>query len=190
MGTAELNLPVEDVVVVAYLLEKAAEEARGLTPLQVNKLVYICHGWTLGILGLPLIDNSSDQIQAWKYGPVVQKVYTLLKRFGRHEVSYQDFFELVGDFGIGTEVAKNIISDKLNRLVPKEGKVDIVLKAVWESYKNLTGGQLIGITHAKNTPWSKHVKKSIFGGVSHGVHIPDRTIKEYYRNELVEAQEK
>ncbi|MCY4672954.1 MAG: DUF4065 domain-containing protein, partial [Bacteroidetes bacterium] len=69
---------VEDFVVIAYLLKKAAEEGEGLTPLQINKLVYICHGWAWGKLNRPLIDNRSGQIEAWKYGPVVREVYTRL----------------------------------------------------------------------------------------------------------------
>lgn len=33
------NSTIEDFVVIAYLLKKAAETGRGLTPLQINKLV-------------------------------------------------------------------------------------------------------------------------------------------------------
>ncbi len=78
---------IDVVVVIAYLLKKASSINRGLTPLQINKLVYICHGWTLGILKKTLIENRTDQIQTWKYGPVVTEAYERLKRWGAQEVT-------------------------------------------------------------------------------------------------------
>lgn len=38
------KLPIEDYLVIAYLLKKAGLDGIVLTPLQINKLVYICHG--------------------------------------------------------------------------------------------------------------------------------------------------
>ena len=32
------------------------------------KLVYLCHGWMLGIYGRSLI---GEPVEAWRYGPVV-----------------------------------------------------------------------------------------------------------------------
>jgi uncharacterized phage-associated protein len=49
-------------------LELAEAEGRSLTPLQLMKLVYIAHGWMLGIHQRPLI---KDHIEAWKLGPVI-----------------------------------------------------------------------------------------------------------------------
>ena len=37
-----------------------------LTPLQVQKLTYLCHGWTLGLYSQPL---SRQQVEAWRWGP-------------------------------------------------------------------------------------------------------------------------
>ena len=73
---------VDVEVVIAYLLKKAAEDKKKLTPLQINKLIYLCHGWMLGILKKPLIENGVDQIQAWRYGPVVTEAYNMLKIWG------------------------------------------------------------------------------------------------------------
>ena len=38
-----------------YLWERAREKQQDLTPLQMIKLVYYCHGWQLGIHHEPLI---------------------------------------------------------------------------------------------------------------------------------------
>ena len=45
-------------------LRLAAERHTGLTSTQVLKLVYIAHGWSLALLGKPLI---GDEIQAWQF---------------------------------------------------------------------------------------------------------------------------
>src|SRR6185437_2444728 len=54
-----------------YLIGKAAPRG-GLDPLQVMKLCYIAHGFTLALTGRPLIE---DDVEAWKLGPVVRRVY-------------------------------------------------------------------------------------------------------------------
>jgi len=149
---------IDDFVVIVYLLQKAAEEGRGLTPLQINKLVYICHGWTLALLDRPLNNNNVNQIQAWKYGPVVQKVYALLKDFGSQEVTYTSFCQKFGSIGIGEDTAREIFSSKLDTLASEDRKLYKVLDMAWYVYKDLSGGQLItmGLPFFK---WVKHEKE-------------------------------
>ena len=48
------------------------------TPMHVLKLVYISHGWTLGLYGRSLINEPAE---AWRYGPVVPSVYHRYKSF-------------------------------------------------------------------------------------------------------------
>ena len=50
-----------------------------LTPLQVIKLTYIAHGYSLAINGEPLVDEA---VEAWRYGPVVPSVYYGAKKYG------------------------------------------------------------------------------------------------------------
>ncbi len=180
------KLPIEDYLVIAYLLKKAGLDGIVLTPLQINKLVYICHGWVLAKLNCPLIDNSSGQIQAWKYGPVVHRVYVLLKDFGSQEVTYDSFCERLERFLVGEESADNYISGKLEYLASKEPSVFKLIDMVWYVYKGLSGGQLITITHKHGTPWYQKVKRNVFGQVLHAIPIPDQIISDYYKNELRE----
>ena len=56
-------------------LRLAKESGQSLTPMQLLKLVFIAHGWMLGLYGEPLI---SDDVQAWKYGPVIPDLYQTL----------------------------------------------------------------------------------------------------------------
>lgn len=176
---------IDDFLVIAFLLKKAAEAGGGLTPLQINKLVYICHGWTLGKLERPLIENRSGQIEAWKYGPVVRNVYDRLKRWGAEEVTFDSFCEDFGSYGLGTEGAKELLSEGLSDLEENDPEIYKLLDIVWNVYKDFTGGQLITITHKDETPWRKHVRYSkFFHQVLPGIHIPDSTIFEHYQLKL------
>jgi uncharacterized phage-associated protein len=66
------------LTVAHRILELADEAGATITPMQLLKLVYISHGWMLGLYGKPLID---DEIQAWKYGPVIPKLYNAVRQF-------------------------------------------------------------------------------------------------------------
>ncbi|MCY4000360.1 MAG: DUF4065 domain-containing protein, partial [Bacteroidetes bacterium] len=61
----------------------ASHSGRNLTPMQLIKLSYIAHGWTLGISGEPLFN---DTVEAWRYGPVVPDIYHTYKEFGHSPI--------------------------------------------------------------------------------------------------------
>ena len=49
------------------------------TPLHIVKLVYLCHGWMLGLKGRPLVD---EPVVTGRYGPVIQSLYDRYSIFG------------------------------------------------------------------------------------------------------------
>jgi len=51
--------------------------------MKLLKLTYIAHGYYLGFFEKPLIEN---EVQAWKYGPVIPELYHVIKRFGNGRV--------------------------------------------------------------------------------------------------------
>ena len=61
------------------LIRLSQESKKPLTPMQLIKMIYIAHGWMLGIYKRPLIHN---RIEAWKYNPVIPDLYQSLKRYG------------------------------------------------------------------------------------------------------------
>ncbi|MCK0536567.1 Panacea domain-containing protein [Alcanivorax quisquiliarum] len=70
-----------DVLTVADTILKAAKSRdRRLTPMQLMELVYIAHGWNLGMRNIDLFQN---RIEAWQYGPVIPDLYHATKQFGR-----------------------------------------------------------------------------------------------------------
>lgn len=54
------------------------EAASDMTPMKLQKLLYYCQGYSLGLTGRPLFNDS---IEGWHYGPVVRSVYKEYKDF-------------------------------------------------------------------------------------------------------------
>ena len=132
-------------------------QRRPLTNMQVQKLVFLAHGYTLGLYDRPLY---FDNTHAWQWGPVTPKLYKSLQKFGSgfvtSKVPSQDF-------------------------VPGEDREAwSVIEAVWQGYGHRSGGQLSALTHKNGSPWEQIWNKERFS------IIPTETIGAYYRG-LVET---
>lgn len=152
--------------VANYFLEKAKRDGRGLTPLQVIKLVYIAHGWHLALTDEKLIEESP---QAWQYGPVITSLYHELKGYGNKPISSL----LLSDFGPiyvdGTSGPCEPI-----RIQPTEG-LEPFLDRIWTVYGGLSGMQLSNLTHQANTPWHEAYDEGV-----RNKQIDNDRIKEHY----------
>ena len=122
-----------------------------VTPLQVQKLVYLCQGWSLGFGHGPLF---VDAVEAWQYGPVVRAVYHALKRFGRSPV--RDW-SCAGDRDLSEDHER-------------------IIRLVWKSYGAFDGTQLSRMTHADNGPWDL-----VCQGNPKSQIIPVHVMRDHYR---------
>ena len=135
----------------------------GLTLMQLLKLSYISHGFTLTLLDKPLADEYAE---AWKFGPVFPSIY--------HEFKYEKP-------GPIKEQAKraNMMNNRLENFVSNFDKNEkIIMKFTYKEYGKLDGWKLSAITHAKETPWYKAWKK---GQHIRGFSISNEEIKEHYK---------
>lgn len=123
-------------------IELAAAQNKKLTPMQLIKLSYIAHGFSLAIHKRPLLDES---VQAWKYGPVIPSLYKRLKRYGSSAVTEQ-----VKVWGFGTPEQ---LADDDRQLID----------AVYEKYGTLSGVQLSHLTHRPGTPWAETYEPNVYG---------------------------
>ena len=121
------------------------------TPMHVLKLVYISHGWTLGLYGRSLINEPAE---AWRYGPVVPSVYHRYKSFR-------------GD---------PITTEPVDRSDEFDDEQRDVIEQVHEVYGDFTALQLSALTHKPGTPWDVTYRE--YGA---GVIIPNELIRDYYR---------
>jgi len=146
-----------DAKVIANRFIELAEESRNpLTTMQLLKLVYIAHGWMLGIYSRPLI---SDRIEAWKYGPVIPELYHELK-------SYRDQF-----------VTKKITCKNIDVDLDEQEK--LVVSEIYNIYGKYSGIELSSLTHKKGTPW----QKAYIEGVNH-LAISNDIIEQHYKEML------
>ena len=133
------------------LIAKGLGEGRTFTHLQVMKLVYFAHGWTLGFYHRPLF---YQQVEAWQYGPVVRDVYDALKQHrGRP---------------IDTEIPG------VESIEFYSQEIDVV-EQVYDVYGKLSGVQLSAMTHQEGTPWGKTIEARGQGAI-----IPNSLIEEYF----------
>jgi uncharacterized phage-associated protein len=124
---------------VANELLDAAEDVRSkVDPLQLQKLLYLAQGWTLGLTGDPLF---REPIEAWEYGPVVPEVYHSVKMFGASPIR--------GRLKAFNQVRRQVVTA---RELFDELESEI-LKAIWEKYGSWSGSKLISLTHQKGSPW-------------------------------------
>ena len=147
--------------VANYMLEKAAADGRRLTVMHLLKLVYIAHGFRMGMTGRPLIRHP---VEAWALGPVIPRIYEEF-RPGTLEV-----FGLIEDSSGVPHSADFTDSERET------------MDMVYEVYSPLSARQLSDITHEPGAPWDQ-VK-----GEGHFAVIPNKIIGDYYRGLIEDAK--
>lgn len=121
--------PVDPSYISERLLQRVSATERVLTPMQVLKLVYISHGWILGLLDQPLV---SEAIEAWRYGPVVRSVDRKYRKYRGDPIA---------DGGAPHDGC----------LHPQQRDV---IDQVFKGYGRYSGIQLSWLTHQPDTPWA------------------------------------
>lgn len=146
-----------DVITVADSILKIAKEAgRQLTPLQLMKLTYIAHGWSLG---LKRGDLFAERIEAWKYGPVIPELYQATKKWGRNPIPFDS---IEGPLEVDQDTAD-------------------FLREVFSKYGHMDGISLSALTHKPGTPWYEVYEEGVLG-----LEIPDPLIQRHYERLLHE----
>jgi uncharacterized phage-associated protein len=141
------------------ILEFAGAKNIKLTIMQLVKLVYFAHGWSLALLDRGL---SKHQSQAWQYGPVFPRVYSAFKHFGARHIS-----KLAID-AESTPFNEDFDDDEL-----------AIIDAVVDTYGHAHAYDLSNLTHKAGAPWDMVYNEA-------GVYapIPDDVIQSYFRKEL------
>lgn len=149
------------ITVANRLLALAAETDKALTPLQLVKLLYVAHGFSLALLNRPLI---AETIQAWKYGPVVKSIYHKVKQYGRGPIT-----EPIAN----NAPVQNLDADAL-----------ALTEALMKRWGHLSGVALSNWTHKPGSPWHQ-----VFRDDAADLEIPDELIQEYFRAFVLKRRE-
>ena len=164
------------VIVANYFVKKGKEEGSPVEGvLKLIKLVYLAHGWHLGIYGKnqPLI---RERVEAWQYGPVVRSVYDAFKYRGRLKITEP------ATTGIKEEM------ESIEKLADDDETIEF-LDEIWEVYGKYSGPELSKLTHEENTPWDATRKQERMP-IHFGVVISDDIIEEYYAGRIKEDKAK
>lgn len=144
--------------VANWFIMRARQDERVLTIMSILKLTYIAHGMHLVKKGKPLFRN---EIQAWRYGPVIVDVYRASREQGM----------------------------KITELLPGKSSIEDssvvqLLEEVWNKYSNRTSSELSKLTHVPGGPWDLARK---IGGWN--APIPNDLILQHYLAKTVRGIE-
>lgn len=110
-----------------FLSHSYGGEMDDLTNLKLQKLLYYTQGYALAYLARPLF---SDQITAWRHGPVVESVYHSYKQYGKTPLPALQNYSL-----------SNFDQDEI-----------FVINKVASTYGQYSPWRLRNMTHQEN-PW-------------------------------------
>jgi uncharacterized phage-associated protein len=158
--------PYPSMAVANSILDIAEKKGQKLDPLKLQKLLYFAHGWHLAFFEKPLID---EEIQAWKYGPVIQTVYDAFKIFGADEIDGPSI-----SYGDGTFAIFDIGSADTDR--------HNLFQEIWKAYGHLSGLELSALSHETDSPWYKvwNTNETKLRYLS----ISNEIIADYFKNQL------
>ncbi|MDO8380378.1 Panacea domain-containing protein [Phenylobacterium sp.] len=125
-----------------FILDRGDDEGIPIRHLKLQKLLYFCYAWFAGNKHEELF---SEDIEAWKLGPVVREVYLEFKDCGSRPIHTraQSY-----DWDNDRYVEPTIDRDLQSELLP-----------VWNEYKRKTDAWLVEATHADSEPWAMLVRQ-------------------------------
>lgn len=146
-------MPAPSPIIANEFIKRASAAGQSLTQMQLQKLVYIAHGWNLAINRAPLTD---DQPEAWDYGPVYRDLYGALGQYGRTPVSREI---RRGEFGGGVFLDEDEQAEVASAtLEPKE---TALIDRVFREYGKFHAFKLSALTHQEGTPWSEVYRQGL-----------------------------
>ena len=158
-----------------YFLDCAAREGKTLNAIQIQKLVYIAHGWRLALDKKALIEES---VEAGPWGPVIPALYDQFKRYGNEPIEERATRTRMLNKGetltfITETPAIDSECREARRLKP-------LLDKVWKVYSGFTPVQLANMTHQEGSPWD--ITRKRHPG-KRSASIPDSTIQAHFEKQ-------
>ena len=147
MSTIHDNLAAR----VNSLLVESCGKGHNVTPLRLQKLLYLNYG-----MYLKAHDNFLPHLrfQAWKYGPVVQEIYEYYKGFGSNPITKK--------VGVEGGVYPRLVDDK-------------TIQSTANKYAGMDAFELVALTHRREGAWYKAFAKKV------GTEIEHSDIKEEFQ---------
>lgn len=169
-----MSAPYSSKAVANTFLEISKEKGvTDVSPMKLQKLIYYAHAWHLAFLEKPLI---KEEIQAWKFGPVIPDIYFEFKEFGNSHITSQATELLFSEKGLEL-AAPTVSSDDKNALT--------LIQEVIRIYGHYSPIQLSNLTHSDGEPW-KLVADKYNEELPRGIEIPNSLIEACFKKRLPE----
>ncbi|PUZ27553.1 Uncharacterized phage-associated protein [Chitinophaga costaii] len=125
---------------IAYaFVQKGIAERNYISQLKLQKMVYFAQGYHLSQFGKPLI---IEDIEAWKFGPVVPDIYIQYSVFGPNPIVETDILAY---------------DDNLrNKLKTLDEQARQAIEYTWEATRDVSARRLSEWTHEPDSPWQKY----------------------------------
>lgn len=118
-------------------LERAKKEKIDISPMKLQKLIYILYKVYLKENDLKLFN---DRFEVWQYGPVISSVYQVFKKFRSNRIT---------EYYLNPDGTYNTVRFNSNP------RFDKAFEEVWNKYRQIDGIYLSQLTHQSDTAWSK-----------------------------------
>jgi uncharacterized phage-associated protein len=164
--------PYSAITVANWFIDRNQEDRFDLTHLKIQQLLYYAQGYYLVHFDKPLLE---DNIEVWKYGPVIQSIYLSL-RF------YKDSLQIVDKIkGYNVENGQYIIT--ISTIDDNDIQTQEFLLDFWQLYGKYNDGTLVNETQQTGTPWDQVNKAFIEGATCNNI-IPIKLLKQYFSSLL------
>ena len=156
------------VEIANEFIKRANASGQSLTNMQLQKLVYFAHGWSLAISGKRL---TAEDPQAWDNGPVYRDLWEHLRDKGKSGIKSplgpddtNPFVALIKDFKPSPPYQAELNQEQID-----------LLDTVWARYGDYGAFKMSDMTHQDGTPWDK-----TYYGLGRNAPITADLIEEHY----------
>lgn len=159
-------MPYDVREIANFVLDFADQRGKGLSNIDINKIVYFLHGWYLAKHNEPLV---SAKIEAWNYGPVFRELYSEFKNHGSDIISSR-------------ARRRSPITANLEYCTPALSEFDTnFLVPLIENYIRLSTFKLVELSHASGGPWD--LVYNYEADSNPGMRISDEQISAYFKEQ-------
>ncbi len=131
--------PYPATTIANEFLQYSFDEEHWINHLKLQRLVYLAHGWCLGLEEEPLI---KEDIVAYQYVPIIFELYDQFIGYGLEPIA-----------SLYSPPIKDLLPAKTLSLQKSDTLFYGVVEKIWDVFKSWTSGQLAVIGHGEGTPW-------------------------------------
>ena len=139
------GMKTQDALAVAnWFIDRAVADGTPVDMLKLQRLVYLAHGWSLAVTGLPLLRQRPE---AWDFGPVIPAIYRAFADAGRQPITRKATIagpaaSVFHRMAFRDAPAQQVVAPRVD-----DPDAVALLQRVWDVYRGFTGVQLSNLSH-------------------------------------------